>query len=106
MNPSLEQRQLLVSCELFIHEQLVGIQLKIIANQYGFRCVQGCVLIVVFHLVCALCIVRLMFGLIFVTVNWLVNFCAYWNFHNETLSAGLVSQNHVITHCLRICLVL
>ena len=44
MNPSLEQRQLLVSCELYIHEQLVGIQLKIIANQYGFRCVQGCVL--------------------------------------------------------------
>ena len=40
------------------------------------------------HLVCVLCIVRLMLGLIFVTVNWLVNFCAYLNFHNETLSAG------------------
>ena len=43
---------------------------------------------VVFHLVCVLCIVRLMLGLIFVTVNWLVDFCAYLNFHNETLSAG------------------
>ena len=49
--------------------------------------------LVVFHLVCALCIVRLLLGLIFVTVNWLVNFIfAYWNFHNETLSAGLTDS--------------
>ena len=29
-----------------------------------------------------------MLGLIFVTVNWLVSFCAYLNFHNGALGAG------------------
>ena len=77
---------MLVSCELCIHVQLAGSQLKIIVNRYGFRSVHGCVLYG--RIPFSLCIVRLMLGLIFVTVNWLVNFCAYLNFHNETLSDG------------------
>ena len=84
----------------YMHAQLAGIQLKIITNLYGFRSVRGSVLNC--RIPFSLC------SLHFATNVWF-NFrdCQLAGIGIFTMKHSvLVSQNHVITHCLRTCLVL